>query len=272
MGMDKDTKAVFDRHHNEQLESMKEIKRDLQRVNETCDKLRDDNISLKAENVNLKAELATANVAIAELKGDLAQHKTESAAAIKAAVQKAVDEHKAVIAGLKVDIDDLEQYGRRKSIRVQNVVVVAGESDDDNQDLLLNSVNERLAPANIRLEHRDIIRFHRSSASKDDLDNLETGGKVSQVLIKLKNWPLSRRFQGLNSRMRLKENTPGFKGCRVYHDLTKRRLALLNEARAACKNGWFAYADANCNLKLRNGDKFLKFNTSEELAVHIATL
>jgi hypothetical protein len=119
------------------------------------------------------------------------------------------------------------------------------------------------------LRHKDTIRFHRSSAAKDDKD--VDGGKVSQVIIKLKNWRLRAQFQGLNTKMRAKELAGG-KGCRVYHDLTKRRLALLNEARDACKNGWFAYADINSNLKIRNGVRYHKFNTSDELDAHIATL
>jgi hypothetical protein len=56
------------------------------------------------------------------------------------------------------------------------------------------------------------------------------------------------------------------------HDLTKRRLSLLNEARDAMRDGWFAYADVNSNLKLRKGERFLKFNTREELAAHVESL
>ena len=264
MVLDKDTKAFIERHHNDLLEQFKEVKRDLAQANELNDKLSGDNIVLKADNVQLKADLAEARNEIKALKKDVADHKVESAAAIKAAVAQAVKEQKAVIDGLKIDIDDLQQYGRRKSIRVQNVVVVPGENDDDNQDLLLASVNARLAPAGVKLEHEDIIRFHRSSKAKDDAD-IE-GGKVSQVLIKLRNWPIRSRFHGINAEMRRKENnSPGFVGCRVYHDLTKRRLALLNDARALCVNGWFAYADVNCNLKLRKGEKFFSFNTTDEL-------
>ncbi len=73
--------------------------------------------------------------------------------------------------------------------------------------------------------------------------------------------------------MRKKEDAGG-DGSRVYHDLTKLRLALLNEARdsVAGLDGWFAYADINSNLKLRKGERFLKFNTSEELEEHVLGL
>jgi hypothetical protein len=77
-----------------------------------------------------------------------------------------------------ISLDDLEQYGRRKSIRFQNVAVVAGE--DKNSNLLLASINKRLEPAGIELKPIDIIRFHRSSAAKD---GKEIQGKVTHLLV-----------------------------------------------------------------------------------------
>ena len=74
--------------------------------------------------------------------------------------------------------------------------------------------------------------------------------------------------------MRQQEKTPGGKGCRVYHDLTKRRLALLNSARKECEAipGWYAYADINSGLKLRCEKKFHSFNTRDELDAAIAMI
>jgi hypothetical protein len=144
--------------------------------------------NLKQQLTDARLEIAsmkvTCNVQKAESEMALEDYKTESAEAIKAAVAAAVADQKVVFDGLKVDIDDLEQYGRRKSICVQNVALVPGESKDKTQDLLLASVNARLEPAGIKLDHKQIICFHRSSAEKDD-KNIH-GGKVSQVIIKLK--------------------------------------------------------------------------------------
>ena len=74
------------------------------------------------------------------------------------------------------------------------------------------------------------------------------------------------KFQGVNAAMRVKEKKKET-GYRVYHDLTKRRLQLLNTAResvAACP-GWFAYADVSSGLKLRCERRFISFNTKAEL-------
>ena len=211
MGLDRDTKAVLDRQHTELMEHVNAMRRDLGHSNALCEKLTEDNAILKIEQNNLKLELATSRQEVATLRAELANHKRESAEAIKAAVEKAVAEHKAVIKGVRVDLDDLEQYGRRKSIRIQNVAVVAGEGEDENQDLLLDSVNKRLEHSGIILQHEDIVRFHRSSASKDDKD--KPGEKVSQVIVKLRNWRLRRQFQGLNKRMREKEEALDIKTC-----------------------------------------------------------
>ena len=55
---------------------------------------------------------------------------------------------------------------------------------------------------------------------------------------------------------------------RVFHDLTKRRLALLNSSRdklqARSTSEVFVYADINSNLKLRIHNKTFDFNSSEE--------
>ena len=290
--MDPDVKAMLESNHTQLSERLKKIERSLHLSNDNCARLTKENSELKhlvaeqsdrfvKENSDLKQLVAKQNFEIQTLKSTVAanklasdlaleNHKTESARAIKTAVAKAVSAHKASIDELRIGLDDLEQYGRRKSVRIQNVRVVQGENDDKSQDKLLASVNQRLEPSGIKLVHEDLIRFHRSSALKDDKD--VPGGKVSQVILKMRNWKLRAQFQGLNKLMKEYEDATKLPGCRVYHDLTKRRLALLNEARQLCQNGWFAYADVNSNLKLRKGDRFLSFNTRAELKKHINSL
>ena len=85
--MDKDTKAVLDRRFNELMEHMNAVRRDLAHSNELCEKIAD-------ENANLKRDLAESNAKVAALEKELAVHKRESAAAIKAAVDQAVAEQK----------------------------------------------------------------------------------------------------------------------------------------------------------------------------------
>ena len=153
--------------------------------------------------------------------------------------------------------DDLEQYGRRMSVRVQNVAFAEGEKE--NPELLLREINNKIANVNIKLSPSDCVRYHRSSKPK-----VEKGVQVSQCLVKLVHWSKRHLFHGVN-----KKACDGNKDCRVFHDLTKRRLGLLNSTRDQLNTlsvpaNTFVYADINSGLKLRIGDKSFGFNTQED--------
>jgi hypothetical protein len=272
MAIDPDVKALLENQHTQLTEALSTLGRDLKRSNDLCEKLSLECTDLRQQLADSRVEIENLRLAMevgrVEASDEIAKNKQESADAIKAAVVAS----DARIDGLKIELDDLEQYGRRKSIRVQNVPVVNGEDKDRSQVKLLASINKTLSPSGISLRQKDIIRFHRSSAAKDDKD--VAFQMVSQCIVKLKNWRLRQQFQGLNATMREQEKEEGGEGCRVYHDLTKRRLALLNKARDDLKAlpGWFAYADINSNLKLRNGERFMKFNTEAELKAAITKI
>ena len=282
MPLDADTKAYLDARHNELMEKLDVQGRALRVSNEQCAKL-------NHEVNDLRSQLAAAISELERVKAGCIQDFTSAQTRVDEQDEvikmqdktirhlgrdvgdnlKLLHENEGVIAEQAVLIDDLQQYGRRQSVRVQGVTVVPGEGDDDS--LLLEQVNKALEPANIALQASDVIRFHRSSAIKDD--KFAPGTKSSQVLIKLKHWCVRAKFQGVNTAMRLKEKKKE-KGCRVYHDLTKRRLDLLNTARediAVCP-GWFAYADINSGLKLRCEKRFFNFNTKAELDTAIAQI
>jgi hypothetical protein len=253
--MNEDIRAYMDTFKTSMEENFRQLKQALSRSE-------DRNLQLTAEMANLRQQLNAT-------KAELAAVKQESVDAALAATDRM--DIWTLAATDRMDIaetrvDDLEQYGRRKSIRVQNVPVVEGEGDDI--ELVLQQINISLAPANIQLTEADCIRYHRSSKEKDNRDE-EVGGKVSQCIVKLKHWAMRRQFQGLNKRCRDNKIST-----RVFHDLTKCRFALLNQAREDLKNheGWFAYADVNSNLKLRQGKRFYSFNTAEELEVAISKI
>jgi hypothetical protein len=250
MPIDEDTKAYIDVFRTSMEEHFRILRQDLARSHQQCE-------NLTAEVTNLRQQLVATRTELTDARAELAQVKEDSIADKAAA--------KALHVKLELRVDDLEQYGRRKSIRVQNVPVVEGENDDIS--LVLDQINKKIAPTGIVIGENDCIRYHRSSKEKVNLDRA-VGGMVTQCIVKLKHWSLRRRFQGLNKRMRDADNK-----VRVFHDLTKRRLVLLNKARDdLTQEGWFAYADVNSNLKLRNGTRFYSYNTEEQLADVIAKL
>lgn len=162
-----------------------------------------------------------------------------------------------------VETDNLEQYGRRMSVRIGWVPIVPGEKE--NPALLLAKINEQLVKVDnsLKLNPDDVVRFHRSGQPKT---NNETGVTSAQCLVKLARWEKRRSLHGVNKRAR-----EGQHPIRVYHDLTKRRLELMNGARDKLKsmgiasNDTFVYADVNSNLKLRANQRSFDFNTTNEL-------
>jgi hypothetical protein len=257
MSIDSSTKAYIDVFRTSMEEHFRVLKQDLARSNQRCEDLTAEVTTLRRQLAEVKTELANTQTELAEVKQDAAD-VADDAATDQAASKVTHDK-------LELRVDDLEQYGRRKSIRVQNVPVVPGEREDSS--LVLAQINHKILPTGIVLREKDCIRYHRSSKEKENLDR-GVGGNVTQCIVKLKYWSIRRQFQGLNKLMRDKENK-----VRVFHDLTKRRLKLLNKARDDITlEGWFAYADVNSNLKIRNGTRFFSFNTEKELADVIAKL
>ena len=170
-----------------------------------------------------------------------------------------------------VDIryDSLEQYGRRTSVRIEGLEFQEGETNDE----LLVKVKEKLAKVDVTLLDSDVFRLHRSARA------VEKDGKLfKQTLLKLSNWKIRERMQGINRTARVKKV-----GVRVHNDLTARRFALLSSARGRIYSNLarqysaeeigklsdaenvFAYANINCELRIRARGTVLKFNTEDEL-------
>jgi hypothetical protein len=167
------------------------------------------------------------------------------------------------IDNLTVSADDLQQYGRRYSIRIENIPVTKGESEED----LSRKVKDVLKIANVDVQIDTIDRLHRSSAPRTNAD----GTVVAQTIVKFRHW--GPRRQAHNGRVNARKS-----GFSIKHDLTKRRYNLLKSARQAIKDKYgdtdevFAFADINCNLKLRSGASVSHFNTEAELEVALSTL
>ena len=146
--------------------------------------------------------------------------------------------------------DDLQQYGRRMSVRVEGVPIVEGENE--NPALLFAEINKSLEKVNINLKQEDVVRFHRSAKPKIDE---KTNIKSAQCIVKLVRWEKRRALHGVNKRAREKDLP-----VRVYHDLTKRRLTLLNNARNKLKslniasNDVFVYASTAISSSEFPGD------------------
>ena len=120
---------------------------------------------------------------------------------------------------VRVQMDDLQQYGRRMSIRIENLPVLKnGESSEE----IFNQVKETVSGCGVVLEQSDIVRLHRSSKPRTN----KTGVLVVQTLVKLGNWRAREKFRGFN-----KKAHDNHISVRANNDLTTRRYQLLSPAR-----------------------------------------
>ena len=160
-------------------------------------------------------------------------------------------------------IDDIEQYGQRVCLRVEDMPLQQDETEQKLMDQLENEFsNMGLDVTASAIEH---IHHIGSIYSEEDEEGKQYGRQ--QVIVKFKNW---------GSRMKVYKNRKKSNKFKFRVDLTKHCLLLLKKARDMTKNMPnvdFTFSDVNCRLALRltNGD-FKFFNSETELASVIANL
>ena len=173
---------------------------------------------------------------------------------------------------LRRELDDLEQYGRRKSIRIENIPIQEGT--EETTDQLLETVKAKLNEIDVKIEDSDVIRLHRSSKPKKNKE----GVTCAQTLLKLGNWKARERIAVVNKNARAKR-----KDIRVHNDLTQRRFQLLKYARDRTERAMarrypnrdvrnnlrpeqkvYVFANIQSDLKFKIGQRTLSFNSYEE--------
>ena len=157
-----------------------------------------------------------------------------------------------------VKIDDLEQYGRKNSLRIEGIAVADKETSSQLTDKVVATLNSMGAA----VTSSDFFRLHRSGKP-----HTKGGRRVAQTIVRFQSWEArtrayKTRFFGTSEE---RKERPYF----VRQDLTKRRLSLLNSAQNALHDHPFAhaYSDGECNLLAVNRstkEKF-RFNTTFEL-------
>lgn len=116
------------------------------------------------------------------------------------------------ICNLEDTIDDLEQYGRRNSLRFHNCPVPAGDLTDINTDhIIMGICKDHL---NIELSEDDISRSH-------PIGKPNSKGNI-QIICKMKNWKIKNSV--FQSKRKLK-NSNVF----ITEDLTRFRQGIVQE-------------------------------------------
>ena len=170
----------------------------------------------------------------------------------------AIAEH--VSSTLHEQIDNQEQYSRRKCLIFEGIKVDQKEKDSDLEKRILSVIQKELK---LNIEPEDIDKAHRIGPVEGDEQN---------IIIKFtKDSTASHIYQ---SRGKLKDSRANHKGVKIRTSLTKRRQNLLKYAREQAEDYeiiHFVFADVNGNLKLRLKEKVrnrmvFSFNNKTELA------
>ena len=148
-------------------------------------------------------------------------------------------------------IDDLEQYGRRESLRFSGFEVKENESKEECESKVKIYIKDCM---NVDIEESEFNRIHRIGPEIN-----KNGKAFQQIIVKFKGFvPRTKCYRAMKEKSDIA----------IHLDLTKRRYLLLNAYGKAknCASVEFACADINCSLclRLKTGNwKF--FNFLEEL-------
>ena len=195
-----------------QLASVREVNAELK---EELSELRNEKDELRDENEDLRRQLK-----------ELSQIAWKASTEAEEAIAKADDAMKEAGDAMKEakmarnEVDDLQQYGRRSSVRIEGIVFDQGETPAQ----LRQKVKDNVAELGITMEDVDIFRLHRSSRPKR-CDRRKDGTMIAQTLVKLRSWDIREALHYANKTAREKKVK-----IRVHHDLTKRRYGLLSRA------------------------------------------
>ena len=170
---------------------------------------------------------------------------------VEKAMKKQKEEFKSAIDALQERVtnlehahDGLEQYGRRLSVRVENIPIATDETADN----VLEKVENILKEACPNLSDR----AHRIGSN---YKCFKTNNTCRSVIV---------RFNSFKHRTLFYRNRNKLKGVRIKLDLTKKRYNVLRSARSSANENQdinYVFADINCRLKVvfKNGTSdFLK--------------
>ena len=150
----------------------------------------------------------------------------------------------AAVSALKSQSDSNEQYSRRSCLRINGIAKTQNESADECVQKVIDVCKDSL---DVELTREDIDRAHRV-------------GKERKTMIV--------KFFSFNKRCSVyKKRKSGGNDLKVYLDLTKPRLDLLDKSRDKIKpdsNVEFVFADINCNTVAKLKDGSFNFFDSEK--------
>ena len=187
------------------------------------------------------------------------------------ALQEQVGINKSKIVELSNETENLEQYGRRSSLRIYGVPVakqgVANGADGSTaKEDVIGIVKDVAKQIGVVFNRNDVFRAHRVG-KKSTVD----GKEVQQIIVKWRSWDARNAFYRARPTyqkpLQLQQGEVQKFGS-IGLDLTKTRINILKEVRGLIEQkgnkNVFAFADINASLCVCLGNKNFKyFNDTE---------
>ena len=212
---------------------------------------------LRASTAELKSEIDGLKSLINQKDEQIADLSTKVVGVVQRNVELS-SELKTLRDDMEERIDDLEQYGRKNSIRIEGISITDSETNLQLAEKVVNTLNEMGAA----VTQEDFFRLHRPGKP-----HMKDGRRVAQTIVRFRSWAARARACGTRYSGTKEERSkrPSF----VRPDLTKRRLSLLAAAQSALKDHDHAHAfvDGECNLIItnRSAKRKHRFNTQYDL-------
>ena len=156
------------------------------------------------------------------------------------------------IAHMENGIDEQEQYNRRLCLRIDGIVPPK-QGQSETGDQCLKKVNSVFKELKVAIPDEVIDRAHRIGKPK-----VKNGINIHTMIVRFTTW------RHRTAVYRARKVSSKYK---IRLDLTKKRLnAMVKVSKDLdIKKLGFAFADVNCQLCAKVGDKFVYFNANDDL-------
>ena len=168
------------------------------------------------------------------------------------ALEAKVEMMESYIAHMENGIDEQEQYNRRLCLRIDGIVPPK-QGQSETGDQCLKKVKSMFKELKVAISDEVIYRAHRIGKPK-----VKNGINIHTMIVRFTTW------RHRTAVYRARKVSSKYK---IRLDLTKKRLnAIVKVSKDLdTKKLGFAFADVNCRLCAKVGDKFVYFNANDDL-------
>lgn len=238
------------------LGELRTVQQDIRSIRAEVKAMKTDQTKLKSDvsdvqriQSDLEIRITDAEYAVNSLK-----HENETLRLDIEYLSEQLDFKSSIIDNLDKDVEKLERYSRRDTIRVFGLVEIVNERYDNIKQYVIDSVLKVACP-DIEWSDNDIVRTHRIGYKMDDRHDKSNGkgegnenDKSRILLIKFLHW--DKKMKVLKGREPLRAV-----GIRVSDDLTKRQRQSLKSLADRGKFGYYHRGELKIKEPRESGEQ-----------------